>query len=263
MTLFRSLVFNIWFYGLTTVMTIGSVFVRSSGWRPSLTYAQRWARLSLWGLRTICGVRWQVVGAELLPSSGPALIASMHQSAFDTLVWAMLAHDFAYVLKRELTQVPLFGPMLLATGMIAVDRSAGMSAMRGLLRETDRAINEGRQIVIFPEGTRVLPGERIRLQPGVAAIAARTGLPVYPVATDSGLRWGRRAFRKTPGVIHIRIMPPIPPDLPRAELMERIGRAFDEGAASLSRPVDNSVGASPALLPRNRKGASQRFDLPT
>src|SRR4029077_20873418 len=103
-----------------------------------------------------------------------------------------------FVVKRELCQIPLFGRCIQATGMIPVDRDAGGAAMRNLLRGGDRAKAEGRHIVIFPEGTRVDPGEHPPLHPGVAALASRTKLPVVPVMTDSGVFWGRRSFRKRP-----------------------------------------------------------------
>ena len=114
------------------------------------------------------------------------------------------------MLKSELLRIPLFGPLMPLTGMIAVDRSGGANALRGLVREGERAMREGRQIVIFPEGTRAEPGAMLPLQPGVAALAARTRLPVIPVVTDSGHCWGRRAFHKRPGTIHIRVLKPIP-----------------------------------------------------
>jgi 1-acyl-sn-glycerol-3-phosphate acyltransferase len=141
----------------------------------------------------------------------------------------------------ELTRVPLFGQMLVAAGMIAVDRHAGMAALRGLMRDADAAVAQGRQIIIFPEGTRVAPGHSVPLQPGVAALAARTGLPVIPVATDSGVFWGRRAFRKTPGTITVAIQPPIGRGLARAELMRALEQAFRDGAARLGQPVDKAV----------------------
>ena len=106
--------------------------------------------------------------------------------------------------------------------MIPVDRNAGAAAMRELIRHAGAAAAAGRQIVIFPEGTRVAPGVPAKLHPGVAALAARTGLPVIPVATDSGHYWGRRAFRKRPGTIHIAILPPLPGGLPREAQMARM-----------------------------------------
>jgi len=237
----RSAVFNAWFYGLTAVFAIGGIFLRAFAPGRALAYASAWARLVMAALRPLCGITWEVTGLQHLPASGPALIASMHQSAFDTLVWEVLLPNFTFVLKQELTRIPLFGPMLHATGMIAVDRTGGAAAMRDLLRGGDRARAQGRQIVIFPEGTRVAPGEKLVLHPGVAALAARTRLPVIPVATDSGLRWGRRAFRKRPGVIHVAILPPIEAGLPRDVLMARLAEALANGAAALAGGVDNSV----------------------
>ncbi len=230
----RSAVFNIWFYGLTTLMLLVSLPLRLAPPEAVLAYARLWARLVLGGLRLLCGITWTVTGLEHLPPEGPALIASMHQSAFDTLVWVLLQPRFSYVLKQELTKIPLFGPLLRRAGMIAVDRSAGAAAVRGMLRAADQAVADKRQMVIFPEGTRVAPGVQVKLQPGVVALAARTKLPVIPVATDSGLRWGRKAFRKRPGVIHVAILPPLDPSLPRDVLLARLESAFAKGAAQIS-----------------------------
>lgn len=249
MTWLRSAAFNAWFYGLTTLLLVlVSPAVRALAPGRAMALARLWARLTLGALRPLCGIAWQVSGLEHLPAEGPALIASMHQSAFDTIVWALLQPRFTYVLKRELTRIPLFGPMLRLTGMIAVDRAAGAAAIRGLLRAADLAVADGRQIVIFPEGTRVAPGASAALQPGIAALAARTGLPVIPVVTDSGRCWGRRAFRKRPGTIHVAIQPPIPPGLPRERLLARLAEVYAAGAATLAQPVDNSVGELPPGL---------------
>ena len=218
MILLRSMAFNAWFYGVTTVVSLWhSLFTRRP--RAVMAAARGWAALVLAGLRPCCRIDWVVTGREHLPASGAALIAPMHQSAFDTLVWLLLVPDCVYVLKRELTRVPLFGALLLRAGMIPVDREAGAPAMRELIRRAVAAAAADRQIVIFPEGTRVPPGVTARLQPGIAALATRTGLPVIPVVTDSGLYWGRRAFRKLPGTIRIAILPPLPARLPRDALM--------------------------------------------
>jgi 1-acyl-sn-glycerol-3-phosphate acyltransferase len=146
------------------------------------------------------------------------------------------------VVKQELTRIPLFGPLLRAAGMIAVDRMGGGTALRGLIREADQAVREQRQIVIFPEGTRAEPGSQLPLQPGIAALASWTGLPVIPVVTDSGLCWGRRAFRKQPGTIHIRLLAPIPAGLPRQQLMQRLESALRSEVLASGEPVENSVG---------------------
>jgi 1-acyl-sn-glycerol-3-phosphate acyltransferase len=238
----RSALFNFWFYGLTLVLSLAGLPLRMIAPRLLPALPRLWARGTMAGLRLLCGITWRVTGLEHLPAEGPALIASMHQSAFDTVIWPTLAPRFCYVLKQELMRIPLFGGLLRATGMIPVDRAAGPAAMRALLRDADRAVANQRQIVIFPEGTRVAVGNVVPLQPGVAALAQRARLPVIPVATDSGKCWSRRAFRKQAGVIHIALLPPIAPGLKRDELLTRLRAAFDAGAAALPKDVDNSVG---------------------
>lgn len=249
----RSAAFAAWFHGLTTLMLLAFAplrwLPREAARRLALGYARGWARLVLGGLRVLCGVSWQASGLEQVPVDGPALIASLHQSAFDTLIWAVLRPRFTYVMKRELLRIPLFGAMLELTGMIPIDRAGGAASLRGLLRAADRAVAERRQIVIFPQGTRVAPGQEIRLLPGVAALAARTGLPVFPVVTDSGRHWGRRGFRKPAGVIHLRVLPPLPAGLAREELLARLRAALAEGADALRDAVDNPVGSGAPGLP--------------
>jgi 1-acyl-sn-glycerol-3-phosphate acyltransferase len=235
MTLVRSALFNLFFFAMTFLITLLlATPVRLLAPERVLDVAMLWARVMLWGLRTICGVRLNVSGLERL-GTGAALIASRHQSAFDTFVWLTLVPRCCYVLKRELLRIPLFGPLMPLAGMIAVDRAGGAGAIRGLVRQGEQAMNEARQIVIFPEGTRAGPDAMLPLQPGVAALARWTKLPVVPVVTDSGHCWGRRAFQKRPGTIHIRVLDPLPPEPDRERLMQRL-------QVALRRPVvENSV----------------------
>ena len=222
MIFLRSVAFNVYFFTSTFILSLMATAARPATPDEVMFHAMRWARVTIGGLRVICGIRLEVTGREHLPE-GPALIASAHRSAFDTLVWMLLVPRCCYVLKQELLRIPLLGKLIGGSGMIAIDRASGASALRTLLRGAERARQEVRQIVIFPEGTRVSGEGPQTLQAGVAAIAARTGLPVIPVATDSGDYWGRRAFRKYPGVIRIIIRPPLPATLPRDELMRRLG----------------------------------------
>jgi len=239
MIFLRSLVFNAWFYGITVAMLLALCLPRlllgTLGPEQSCAIAKSWARLVLGGLRLICGTHFVVTGREHLPDDGAALIASMHQSAFDTVVWLTLVPRPCYVLKRELMAIPLFGTICRHAGMITVDRSAGAKAIRDLMRDADRAAAERRQIIIFPEGTRVAPDTVGPLQPGVAALAGRMGLPVIPIATDSGRLWGRRAFRKLPGLIHVAIQPPLPADLPRSAVLRTLAATYADAAAALPR----------------------------
>ena len=235
MMLLRSALFNVWFYAVTGLFCLGApgvllavrILGRVQGQRFATVYARAWAGCALAGLRPFAGIRWRVEGE--LPTSGAALLAAQHQSAFETVLWALLLPRFCYVVKRELMSIPLFGTLLRASGMISVDRAAGMSALRGLLRDGGQAAADDRQIVIFPEGTRVAPDAQVSLHPGVAALAAHTGLPVIPVVTDSGRFWGRRAFRKQPGTIRVQILPPLAQGLTRQEILQRLEAAFAAG----------------------------------
>jgi len=228
MTVLRSALFNLFFFLESAALALAGTVLRFAAPQRMMDISRLWARLTLGGARAICGIRLQVTGLEHVPD-GAALLASQHQSAFDTLVWLLLLPRCCYVLKQELLRIPVFGPLIPFTGMIAVDRKGGASALRGLMRDGARAARERRQIVIFPEGTRAAPGTVLPLQPGVAALASSTGLAVLPVVTDSGLYWGRRAFRKRPGTIRIRVLPPLPPGLPRQELMRRLEAALRAG----------------------------------
>jgi 1-acyl-sn-glycerol-3-phosphate acyltransferase len=237
----RSTAFNAWFFGASLLVTIPGAALALFAPHRMLALAALWARTVIFGLSRICGIEVRVIGLENLPTQGPALIASAHQSAFDTMVWLTLLPRACYVLKQELTKIPLFGWLIPFTRMIEVDRSAGGAAIRHLLREADRVVGEERQIVIFPEGTRAKPGVKLPLQPGIVALAARTKLPVIPVATDSGRCWSRRAFRKFPGTIHIVVHPPLPPGMPRDVLMATLETQI-QNIGSVGATVDNSVG---------------------
>ncbi|MBY0336713.1 MAG: 1-acyl-sn-glycerol-3-phosphate acyltransferase [Acetobacteraceae bacterium] len=233
MVLVRSLVFNLIFFA-GTALASALVLPFALGSRPRVLAMMRaWGRCVLVLLRAICGIELRVLGRDHLPASGAALIAAKHQSAFDTIVWFTLLPAPAYVMKQELFRIPLYGWLARAAGHIGVDREAGARAMRGLLRAGQQAAAEGRQVVIFPEGTRTAPGERRAYQPGVAALAAAMKAPVIPVATDSGRFWGRRSFLKRPGVLTVSVLPPLPHGLGKDALLGAIEDAIEAEQARL------------------------------
>jgi 1-acyl-sn-glycerol-3-phosphate acyltransferase len=246
MTILRSLVFNVVFFAVGFFLTLWATALRLVAPGRVLGVAILWARTLVAAVRIICGIRLHVQGLEHIPP-GAALIASRHQSAFDTFVWLTLVPRCCYVFKHELLRIPLFGPLITAAGMIAVDRTGGGAAIRAMLHQADRAAREQRQIVIFPEGTRSEPGTLGALHPGIAALAARTGLPVVPVATDSGLFWGRRAFRKRSGTIRIVIGRPIPPRTERQALMQALADAMTMLDTSPGDPPLGDRGSSPEI----------------
>jgi len=236
MTTIRSLLFNLLFALWTALIFIFSlptlVLPRSAAW----WMGGLWVRGALLLLRATVGLGHQVRGAEHRVT-GPAIYAAKHQSAWDTLVFPLLLDKPAYVLKRELIGVPLFGSYLKRCGMIPVDREGGGSALKQLLRAARTAVAQGRSILIYPEGTRMPPGERRPYHPGVAALYGDLGVPVVPVALNSGLFWGRRAFHKKPGTITIEFLPPIAPGLPRREFMRELQERM-EGASQRLAAAD-------------------------
>jgi 1-acyl-sn-glycerol-3-phosphate acyltransferase len=240
MMVLRSALFNLFFFSSSFLLTLPAAALSVVAPGQVTHWAKFWAQLQVHAVRIICGIKFEVSGWENLPAA-PVVIASRHESAFDILVWIALLPAACFVVKRELSQIPLFGRCISATGMITIDRGAGSTAMRTLLRGGDRAKAEGRYIIIFPEGTRCDPDEHPMLQPGVAALASRTGLPVVPVMTNSGTFWGRRAFRKRPGTIRIVIQPPLAGKREREVLLTALRGAFDPALA-----VDNSVSESMA-----------------
>jgi 1-acyl-sn-glycerol-3-phosphate acyltransferase len=237
----RSALFHGLLIGWTGLLGVGALPLAWRTPRAHRAALRLWARGTLALLRACCGISWRLAGT--LPPPGAALIAAKHQSAFDTIVWLVLLPDAAYVLKKELLSLPLYGWHARRLGMIVVDRKAGARALRTMVEEADRALASGRQVVIFPEGTRVAPGAQVAYQPGVAAIQARSHVPVTPAATNSGLFWGPRALRKLPGTIVVSVLPPVPPGLARPELMERLRQSIETETNRLVGPVDNSVGS--------------------
>nr|WP_246514408.1 lysophospholipid acyltransferase family protein [Neoroseomonas soli] len=234
----RSVLFNALFLGGTAVVAVFGLPLLLAPPAWLMGYVRAWAQGVVALLRVICGIRLEVTGLENIPPGG-AIIAAKHQSAFDTVVWLMLLPAGrpmpVYVLKKELLSIPAWGLLARRCGHIAVDRKAGAQALRGMVRAGQAVLAAGRPIVIFPEGTRTAPGERIPYQPGVAALALATQAPVVPAATDSGLTWGRRAFHKRPGVIRVSVLPPLPSGLPRAALMKALESAIETESDRLAR----------------------------
>jgi 1-acyl-sn-glycerol-3-phosphate acyltransferase len=167
-----------------------------------------WSRLVVWLARIVLGIRWRVEGREHLPSV-PAVILAKHQSAWETMAFQLIFPPQVHVLKRELLWIPFFGWGLALMSPIAIDRSRGVKALRAIARRGRVRLEQGFWVVVFPEGTRVRPGERRPYQLGGAWLAAAAGAPVVPVAHNAGLVWPRNAFLKRPGTVTIRIGPMI------------------------------------------------------
>jgi 1-acyl-sn-glycerol-3-phosphate acyltransferase len=242
-TAIRSALFTTAFFLNTTLMLLVGmpVFLLGSE-RQSTRYAQAWGRVTLFLLRVLAGIRVEVRGREHIPT-GAALIAAKHQSAFETFALLPILADPTMVMKAELRRVPLFGTYSVAAGMILVDRSKGGAALRDMVQRGREEAAKGRQIVIFPEGTRRPPGAPPAYQPGVALLYRGLNLPTVPVALNSGLYWPRRSFFKYPGTIVVEFLPPIEAGLDSKAFLARLEAAIEGGsdrllaeAASLPHP---------------------------
>ncbi len=169
-----------------------------------------WARVVLWFVWHLLGIRYKVIGRENIPSE-PAVVLSKHQSAWETMALQQLFPFISFVLKRELLKVPFFGWGLSQLPMIAIDRAAGKDALDQVLEQGKQRLAEGFWVVVFPEGTRVPVGARRRFKLGGAWLAQHAGVPVIPIAHNAGEFWRRNAFLKRPGEITVSIGPPIDP----------------------------------------------------
>jgi 1-acyl-sn-glycerol-3-phosphate acyltransferase len=167
-----------------------------------------WSRIVLWLARWLCQVRWRVEGREHLPAR-PAVILAKHHSAWETLAFHWIFPPQVHVLKRELLWIPFFGWGLAMMSPIAIDRSRGSVALRTMARKGKERLRQGFWVIVFPEGTRVAPGERRKYQSGGAWLASYAGVPVVPVAHNAGRIWPRNSFYKYPGEVTVRIGPPI------------------------------------------------------
>ncbi|MGA8399742.1 MAG: lysophospholipid acyltransferase family protein [Stellaceae bacterium] len=234
---FRALAFNFVFFVGTVVFGVAGLPFLLTPRRTAMRFGRFWAQAVLWALKVIVGLDGDIRGRENI-SPGGCLIAMKHQSMWDTLMLPPLLGDPAVVIKRELQFVPFYGWYATRAGSIFIDRKGGAGALRRMITSAKRAIAAGRPVVIFPQGTRTPPGlsaKTVPYQPGVAALYRELGVPLVPAAVNSGLYWGRRAFMKRPGRIAVQFLEPIPPGLPRREVMTVLEARIEAATAALER----------------------------
>lgn len=192
-----------------------------------------------WGtmilLRLICGTKYRVVGRDNLPK-GPYIVASKHQSTFETVVFWRVFYIPTYVLKRELTKIPFFGLFLLRMRMISIDRSSGLQALKKIISEADYHIKHNRHIIIYPEGTRTEVGKvTAEYHPGVVALYKNCNVPIVPIALNSGKFWPNDTWMKYPGTITIKILPPINPGMDKGEFMKLLHEQIEGESLKLAK----------------------------
>mgnify|MGYP001365116343 CR=1 FL=1 len=248
MLFIRSLLFAVFFYGNLTLWLVACLPLLAAPARYMFPMARGWARTNLWLLRVIAGLKVEWRGLENIPPGG-LLVASKHQSAWETFALFAIFERPVFVLKHELLRLPLFGWYLRHMGMIAVDRSAGASAITGMARAARERAAQGHQVIIFPEGTRRPPGAPPEYRTGVAFLYHGLKVPCVPVALNSGLFWQRQSFLRRPGTVVVSILPQLPEGLARKQVVGELERRIEDESNRLLRDAD------PALAKAHRQPA--------
>lgn len=210
-------------------------------WLPSLLMSPLatvrgqtiWAKGVMLLLKMLVGIRYEIRGRDNIPA-GPVLIAAKHQSAWDTMIFHIIANDPAVVMKAELLKIPVYGWYCRHSRMIPIDRNTGSKAVRVMVDAAKTAAAAARPIVIFPQGTRVAPGTEAPYLPGIAALYRQLGIPVVPVALNSGVFWPRGSIQRKPGTIVLEYLPVIEPGLTRKDFMARLETAIETASTRLA-----------------------------
>jgi 1-acyl-sn-glycerol-3-phosphate acyltransferase len=225
--LLRSLVFNILFYAVLVFFMLIALPAFLMPRAAVLKVAGWLGKSTIFLMRAVCNIKVELRGVEKIPK-GPLIVASKHQSMWETIALLGFFEAPFFVVKRQLNFIPLFGLYLIKTGMVAIDRSQGRRALLSVIRRAAEEVRHGRQFVIFPEGTRTAPGAPPQYKGGVGMIYSDCGVPCLPVALNSGLFWPRRTFMRYPGTLVVEFLDPIPPGLKRDEFLARVESTIEE-----------------------------------
>ena len=252
MTVIRSVVFNVAFY---VVLIVYLIIALPSLLLPRgvlLWMVRNWSNINLALLRIICGLHCEFRGLEKIPQ-GAALIASKHQSLWETFALITVLKDPAYILKRELMWIPFFGWCAWKAEMIPVDRGARSAALAAMTARAKIETGKGREIIIFPEGTRRAPGAEPKYKFGVAFLYEQLGIPCVPVALNSGLFWPRRSFMRYPGTVRVEFLDPIVPGLDRQVFFDKLQVEMEAATARLVAMGEGKISAAEAHSARPRE----------
>jgi 1-acyl-sn-glycerol-3-phosphate acyltransferase len=230
--LLRSLLFNALFYTNLIVQMIAALPTLALPYPALRAFVRSYAQTSLWLLRVVCGTKVEWRGVEKIPK-GACIVACKHQSAWETFALYDVLEDPTYILKRELMWIPLFGWHMRKAGLIPIDRSAGLAALARMTARARLALARGRQIVLFPEGTRRQPGAEPSYKPGIAYLYGKADVVCVPMALNSGLYWPRRSLLRYPGTIIVEVLDPIAPGLDRETFFTRLQNVIEEASARL------------------------------
>ena len=232
MLLIRSIVFNIAFYLNTAMWLVIALPTFLMPYWGIVGIARIWGRVNLWLLRVIVNVKVEIRGREKIPP-GPLLVASKHQSAWETFALVTLFPNPVFILKRELQWIPIFGWFTIKGRMVPVDRGGGAGALRAMTERARYELTQNRQLIIFPEGTRRAAGAEPRYKFGVKHLYSGAGVPCLPIALNSGLFWPRRTLRRYPGTVIVEILDVIPAGLDPDEFFTRLQDQIETATAKL------------------------------
>jgi 1-acyl-sn-glycerol-3-phosphate acyltransferase len=243
MILLRSLAFHAAFYLWTAALAIAGLPILLLNRLRVQAYAKFWTGSAVWLLEKICGLKIEWRGLENL-GSGACFIASKHQSALETLALTTKGADFGFILKRELMAIPIFGWYLKGAGQVGIDRGKPAQALASLAHQAREAIAQGRQLIIFPEGTRRPAGAPPDYKAGIAYLYAQTGAACVPVALNTGLFWPRHSLAIKPGKVTIAFLEPIVPGLDKRAFMQLVQSRIETATAQL---INQALSADPSL----------------
>lgn len=215
-----------------TLVTLPILFFPASVITTFLAFSVRIVLFMIW---LLCGVEYEVQGMENIPKQ-PFIIASKHQSPFETFIFILLFRKAVFILKRELKWIPFIGLHLIALKMIFINRSDGIGSIRNIIKSAKMRIKENRSIIIFPEGARTTAKQNTKYQPGIAALYSTLSVPVLPVALNTGLFWPKSmlSLRKNSGKAIIKILPPISPGLSKDEFLQTLEKTIEEKSRQIS-----------------------------
>jgi 1-acyl-sn-glycerol-3-phosphate acyltransferase len=230
--LLRSIAFNVLFYLNTLIYLVIALPTFFMPYRAIVEVAKSWGRVNLVLLRVVAGIDVEVRGREKIPK-GAIIVAAKHQSAWETFALLPLFENPTFIMKRELQWIPIFGWLTIKGRMVSINRAAGSQALVQMAERARIELSAGRQLIIFPEGTRRPVGAEPRYRHGVAYLYEAEGVPVVPIALNSGLFWPRRSIRRLPGKVLVEILDPIPPGINKENFLDDLERRIETATASL------------------------------
>jgi 1-acyl-sn-glycerol-3-phosphate acyltransferase len=230
---FRSVLFNVLFYfNVVVYLLVAALPAMLLPYRAMIAVAKSWGRTNLRLLKWVCGIEVEWIGLEKIPN-GALIVAAKHQSVWETFALLTLFSDPTFVVKRELMWIPIFGWCMWKARIIPIDRGARGQVLPLLTERARIELDNARQIIIFPEGTRRAPGAEPAYKFGVAHLYGETSTPCLPIALNSGLMWRRRSFLRYPGTVRVEVLDPIAPGLSKSEFFERLQHDLEAATARL------------------------------